>query len=248
MLMGREGAGSVIDSIAHEAGPPVAAPDFRHVETWIFDLDNTLYHADSNLFAQIESRMTEFIAHRLDVHPGEAYTLQHFYFRSYGSTLRGLMECDHVDPDEFLNYVHDVDLTPLHPEPALRPALERLTGRRAVFTNGSRDHAERVLKQIGLDGLWADIWDIHTIGFVPKPRPEAYDRIVAAGGFDPHAAAMFEDTARNLVPAHALGMTTILIRSDTRWSIQGPQVSATPRQNFSYEIDDLADFLQTIRL
>lgn len=222
--------------------------DLRHISTWIFDLDNTLYHADSNLFAQIESRMTEFIAHRLDVHPGEAYTLQHFYYRSYGSSLRGLMECDHVDPEEFLSYVHNVDLTPLRPDPRMRPALERLPGRRFIFTNGCRNHAERVLKQIGLDGLWDDIWDIRTIGFVPKPQAEAYAKIVDIGGFDPRAAAMFEDTARNLVPAHALGMTTVFIKPGSRWTLQGPDTKATPHQAFSHEIDDLADFLQTIQL
>ena len=223
-------------------------PDFRHINTWIFDLDNTLYHADSNLFAQIESRMTEFIAHRLDVHPGEAYTLQHFYFRSYGSSLRGLMEWDHVDPEEFLSYVHNVDLSPLHPDPALRTALQRLPGRRAIFTNGCRNHAMRVLEQIGLAGLWDDIWDIRTIGFIPKPKPEAYAKIVEVGGFDPHAAAMFEDTARNLVPAFNLGMTTVFIRNGSRWSLQGPEVAATPRQSFHHEIDDLGEFLQTIQL
>jgi putative hydrolase of the HAD superfamily len=222
-------------------------PDFRHVETWIFDLDNTLYHADSNLFAAIESRMTEFIARRLEIHPGEAYTLQHFYFRTYGSSLRGLMECDRVDPEEFLAYVHDVDLTPLHPEPRLRTALERLPGRRFIFTNGCRHHAARVLERIGLSGLWDDIWDIRTLAFSPKPRPEAYMRIIEAGRFAPAAAAMFEDTPRNLVPALALGMTTVLVRTDTRWSIQGPQSAASgPARHFHHEIDDLADFLQTI--
>lgn len=227
---------------------PTSSVDLRHISTWIFDLDNTLYHADSNLFAQIESRMTEFIAHRLDVHPGEAYTLQHFYYRSYGSSLRGLMECDHVDPEEFLSYVHNVDLSPLHPDPRMRPGLMRLPGRRYVFTNGCRNHAERVLKQIALDGLWDDIWDIRTIGFVPKPQAEAYAKIVDIGGFDPRAAAMFEDTARNLVPAHALGMTTVFIKNGSRWSLQGPETAATPRQAFTHEIDDLADFLQTIRV
>ena len=228
---------------------PAQAADFRSIETWIFDLDNTLYHADSNLFAAIESRMTEFIAHRLDVHPGEAYTLQHFYFRTYGSSLRGLMECDHVDPEEFLSYVHNVDLSPLHPDPKLRTALMRLPGRRFIFTNGCRNHAARVLDQIGLAGLWDDIWDIRTLAYVPKPRPEAYQRIVEAGGFDPHRAAMFEDTARNLVPALDIGMTTVFIRSDSRWSLQGPETAtAAPRRHFHHEIDDLADFLQTIRL
>lgn len=223
-------------------------PDLRHIGTWIFDLDNTLYRADSNLFVQIESRMTEFIAHRLDVHPGEAYALQHFYYRTYGSTLNGLMECDHVDPEEFLSYIHDVDLTPLRPDPAMRPALMRLPGRRTIFTNGCKNHALRVLDRIGLSGLWDDIWDIRTFGFVPKPQPAAYERIVEAGGFDPHRAAMFEDTARNLVPALAMGMTTVFLHSDERWSIQGPAAGAPLKVHFHHVIDDLAKFLQTIQV
>jgi len=221
--------------------------DFRHIDTWIFDLDNTLYQADSNLFAQIEQRMTEFIAQRLDIHPGEAYTLQHMYYRSYGSTLTGLVECNGVDPEEFLAYVHDIDLSPLHPDPRLRPALARLPGRRYVFTNGCRHHAGRVLEQIGLAGVMDDIWDIRTIGWVPKPQPVAYSRIVEAGGFNPAAAAMFEDTARNLIPAFALGMTTVWLHG-SRWSLQGPEVAAVPHNHIHHEIDDLADFLQTIRL
>jgi putative hydrolase of the HAD superfamily len=225
-----------------------SAPDFRHVDTWIFDLDNTLYHADSNLFAQIEQRMTEFIARRLDIHPGEAYALQHFYYRSYGSSLSGLMQCNDVDPEEFLTYVHNIDLSPLHPDPELRPAISRLPGRRYVFTNGCRNHAGRVLAQIGLAGIWDDIWDIRTLKWVPKPQPKAYQQIVQAGGFDPHASAMFEDMAHNLIPAYALGMTTVLIRNGSRWSLQGPDMPQTSRAHVHHEIDDLADFLQTIRV
>ena len=105
-----------------------------------------------------------------------------------------------------------------------------------------------MLDQIGLNGIWDDIWDIRTLGFEPKPRPAAYQRIVEAGGFDPKAAAMFEDTARNLVPAYRMGMTTVFLRSATQWSIKGPQVAATPRQNFHHTIDDLAQFLQTIQV
>src|SRR5512142_1026303 len=150
---------------------PEPGPDLRHIHTWVFDLDNTLYHADSNLFAQIESRMTEFIAHRLDVHPGEAYALQHLYYRSYGSTLSGLVQCDGVDPEEFLSYVHAIALSVLRPDPGLRPAINRLPGKRYVFTNGCRKHAGRVLKQVGLDGVWDDVWDIRTLGLVPKPQP-----------------------------------------------------------------------------
>ena len=226
----------------------VPTPDFRHIDTWIFDLDNTLYHADSNLFAQIELRMTDFIARLLDVHPGEAYALQHMYYRSYGSTLSGLVECNDVDPEEFLDYVHDIDLSGLLPNPQLRTAIARLPGRRYIFTNGCRKHANRVLNQIGLNGVWDDVWDIRTIGWVPKPQPEAYSRIVEVGGFDPRTAAMFEDMARNLTPAYDMGMTTVWLQNGSRWSLQGPETAHITHNHVHHEIDDLADFLQTIRL
>jgi putative hydrolase of the HAD superfamily len=226
----------------------VTGADLRHIDTWIFDLDNTLYQSSTNLFLQIELRMTEFIALHLDIHPGEAYALQHFYFRSYGSTLRGLMQCDAIDPEEFLAYVHEVDLSPLDPEPRLRPALERLPGRRFVLTNSCRNYADRVLDKIGLTGLWDGIWDIRTLGYEPKPRPGAYERIVEVGRFAPKAAAMFEDTARNLVPAFRMGMTTVFLNSASAVAVQGPEVSATPRHNFDFEITDLAQFLQTIQV
>jgi len=223
-------------------------PDFRHIDTWIFDLDNTLYRADSNLFGLIEQRMTDFIAKKLDVHPGEAYALQHLYFRSYGSTMSGLVKCNGVDPEEFLDYVHDVDLSLLRPDPKLRPALMRLPGRRCVFTNGCRKHAGRVLEQIGLGGVMHDIWDIRTLNWIPKPKPEAYSRIVEAGQFDPRAAAMFEDTARNLDPARALGMTTVWLHGGSRWALQAPESSHGAQAHADHEIDDLAEFLQTIQV
>jgi putative hydrolase of the HAD superfamily len=235
-----------MDSGLHQIAEPAA--DLRHIGTWIFDLDNTLYHADSNLFAQIEQRMTAFIAQKLDVHPGEAYTLQHMYYRSYGSTLSGLQQCNDVDPEEFLDYVHDIDLSPLYPDPRLRPAIEALPGRRYIFTNGCRKHAGRVLQQIGLAGIWDDIWDLRALGWVPKPQPDAYARIVAAGGFEPSSAIMFEDIARNLVPAHAMGMTTVLIQNGSRWSLQGPETAHITHDHIHHTIDDLADFLQTIRV
>lgn len=230
----------------------VRRPDLRHIETWIFDLDNTLYRADSNLFAQIEQRMTEFIAKKLDIHPGEAYTLQHMYYRSYGSTLAGLMECNGVDPEEFLAYIHKVDLAMLRPDPRLRAAIARLPGRRCVFTNGCRHHVARILKRIGLDGEIHGIWDIRTTKYVPKPAPEAFAAIVKAGDFDPHAAAMFDDTARNLIPAYALGMTTVWLKVESHDAIKAPEITPTvasaQHRHIRYEIDDLADFLQTILL
>jgi len=224
----------------------MASPDLRHINTWIFDLDNTLYQADTNLFAEVEQRMTAFIARKLDIHPGEAYTLQHMYYRSYGSTLTGLVKFHGIDPGEFLDYVHDINLAPLHPDPRLRDALEWLPGRRTIFTNGCRKHALRVLEKIGLSGLWDEIWDLRTVDWVPKPQLSAYRRIVEVGRFEPKKAVMFEDVARNLVPAFDLGMTTVWLKNDSRWSLQAPGTTEAPPDHIHYTIDDLALFLQTV--
>ena len=223
-------------------------PDFRHIETWIFDLDNTLYRADSNLFAQIDERMTRYIVEQLGLSAEEAQRLQHVYYREYGSTLCGLIEFNDVDPEAFLAYVHDIDLSVIAPNPALNDAFARLKGRRFVFTNGCRRHADRVLEHLGLADAIDDIWDIRTLAFTPKPQAEAYRRIVAAGAFAPETAAMFEDMARNLMPAHALGMTTVWINNGSHWSQQGPQFPLVARRHIHHEIDDLAEFLHAIRV
>lgn len=216
-------------------------PDFRHIDTWIFDLDNTLYRADNAVFAQIEERMTLFIVEKLGRTLDEAASLRQRYYREYGSTLFGLMAFDAVDPEDFLAYVHDIDLSVLSPNLALNKAFERLDGRRFIFTNGCRHHARRVLDRIGLMKSFDEIWDIRSVGFLPKPKAEAYDAVVAAGAVAPRSAAMFEDLACNLLPAHALGMTTVWIRNGE--APQEPQVA-----HIHHEIDDLAEFLHAIRL
>ena len=226
---------------------PEDAPDFRHVDTWIFDLDNTLYRSDSDLFAQIETRMTDYIAQHLNLSEEDAHRVQHAYYHDYGSTLTGLMECNGVDPDHFLHYVHDIDLSALPSDATLGAALGKLPGRRFVFTNGCRNHATRVLDRVGLTNVIDDIWDIRTLDFIPKPQPGAYDRIVEVAGISPHCAAMFEDMARNLMPAYALGMTTVWINNGSSWSHQGPQYPPVARRYIHHEIDDLGEFLQIIR-
>lgn len=223
-------------------------PDFRHIDTWIFDLDNTLYRADSNLFAEIESRMNAFIMRELKISEIEAQTLRSQYYRSYGSTLTGLIAHYAIDPEAFLCYVHDIDLSALKPDPALAQALARLPGKRYVFTNGCRNHAARVLEKTGLTGLIDGVWDIRATGFTPKPQPGAYDRIVADTGLNPASAAFFEDMAVNLAPAHALGMTTVWLANGSAWSDQGPDALLQSRDHIQHTIDDLGDFLQTIRV
>jgi putative hydrolase of the HAD superfamily len=222
--------------------------DFSAFDTWIFDLDNTLYRADCDLFAEIERRMTDYIVRHLGLAESEAHKLRKLYYRDHGSTLAGLITLNGVDPEHFLAYVHDIDLSVLKRDEVLAAALPRLPGRHYVFTNGCRHHARRVLERIGLTAMIDDIWDIRTIDYVPKPKPAAYEKIVAKAGFSPAAAVMFEDLAINLEPAYALGMTTVWLRNDSPWSHQEPGQAAVARRYIHHEIDDLGNFLQTIRL
>lgn len=191
---------------------PGANGGFGHVETWVFDLDNTLYPADCNLFAQIDRRMGEFIAGRLNIPLDQAQALRESYYREHGTTLAGLVRLHGVPPDAFLDYVHDIDLDPVAPAPELAAAIDALPGRKFVFTNGSRKHAEAVASRLGLDGRFEDIFDIHALEYVfPKPTREAYERFVKAHSIGARRAAMFDDLPQNLEPAHALGMTTVLV-------------------------------------
>lgn len=191
--------------------------DLSHVSRWVFDLDNTLYPAEANLFAQIDARMRAFIGRRLNMAPEEAKRLQKGYYVAYGTTLAGLMAEHRIDAEEFLHYVHDIDLDVLRADDALKAAIAALPGRRYIFTNSSIDHAERVCARLGLTGLFDDIFDIRAAAFTPKPRRETYERFLGARAVDAGSAAMFEDIAQNLEAAHALGMTTVLVSSDAPW-------------------------------
>jgi len=226
--------------------PP--APDFRHVENWIFDLDNTLYPVSCDLFAQIDARMTEFVQRLLGLDAAGAKALQKTYYRDHGTTLNGLMRLHDVDADAYLSYVHDIDLSVLEPDAALRAAVARLPGRRFVFTNGCRDHAARVLGRLALDGLFDEVWDIRTVAFRPKPDPAGYRQVMADSAITAARAAMFEDAARNLVPAHELGLTTVWLRNDSVWSKQGPESPAPEPVHIHHETEDLAAFLHSIRI
>ena len=185
--------------------------DFSHVEAWVFDLDNTLYPADCNLFAEIDTRMGDFIAERFGVSHEEAQRMRKTYYYEYGTTLAGLMRLHNVPPNAFLDYVHDIDLSVISPAPDLRDALDALPGRKFIFTNGSRRHAESVIARLGIDGQFDDLYDIHASEFVPKPERAAYERFLGAYGITGASAAMFDDLPHNLRTAHTLGMTTVLV-------------------------------------
>ena len=186
-------------------------PALAHVDTWIFDLDNTLYPASADLFAQIDRRMTAFVGELLHLEPEAAYRVQKDYFLAHGTTLAGLMAEHRVDPHAFLAYVHDIEMDVLEENAPLAAAIARLPGRKLVFTNGDKPYALRVLDRLGLGAAFEAVHDVHAMGLVPKPAASAYAGLCAAFGIEPTAALFADDMARNLAPAKAIGMTTVWV-------------------------------------
>ena len=180
-----------------------------HVESWIFDLDNSLYPASTDLFALIDLRMAAYIQQLLGCDPDEARRVQKQHFLAHGTTLAGLMRDHGVDPHEFLDFVHDIDLARLAADADLVAALDRLPGRKFVFTNADEGHARRVLDRLGLANAFDGLHDIHAMNYVPKPDPASYAAMCARLEIDPHRALFVDDMARNLAPAKALGITTV---------------------------------------
>ncbi len=217
--------------------PERATPaDFTRVETWVFDLDNTLYPPAARLFDQIEARMTAYVMSTLGVARHEADRLRADYWRLYGTTLAGLMHEHGVDPVPYLEDVHDIALDHLAPDPALARAIGALPGRRVVYTNGSAPYARRVLEARGLSGAFDAVFGVEHAGFRPKPDRRAFETVFAAGGIDAARAAMFEDDPRNLAAPHAMGMRTVHV---------APRPDPAP--HIHHHTDDLAAFLDRLR-
>jgi putative hydrolase of the HAD superfamily len=186
-------------------------PALRHVDCWIFDLDNSLYPASANLFALIDEKMGAFIQRLLGCDPVEARRVQKGWFHEHGTTLAGLMRTHGTDPREFLDFVHDIDLARISADPRVVAALDRLPGRKFVFTNGDEAYARRVLEKLGLANAFDGLHDIHAMDYVPKPDPRSYAAMCARYDIAPERALFVEDMARNLEPAKALGMTTVWV-------------------------------------
>ncbi len=186
---------------------------FTSVETWVFDLDNTLY-PHHLLWQQVDDRIRQYVSDFLRVTADEAFKVQKDYYKRYGTTMRGLMTEHGVDPDDYLEFVHQIDHSPLEANPALGAAIESLPGRKLILTNGTRKHADAVMRKLEIHQCFEDVFDIAAANLDPKPLPQVYDRFLKKHGVDPMKAAMFEDLARNLEVPHALGMTTVLIVPD----------------------------------
>jgi putative hydrolase of the HAD superfamily len=236
---------------AGQGGEPVRdlAP-FAAVEAWVFDLDNTLYPRHVKLFTQVDDRIRAYVQRLLKVDAVEAHRIQKDYYRRYGTTLRGLMEEHGILPDDFLEYVHDIDHSPVLPDPVLAAAVAALPGRKFIFTNGSRAHAEKVAGRLGFTDHFEDIFDIVRSELLPKPARATYDRFVAETGIDPSRAAMFEDLARNLEVPAVLGMRTVLVlpSAGIRDVLDAWEVEGHDAPYIDYRTDDLGAFLGDVLL
>ena len=213
-------------------------PDFAHVRTWVFDLDNTLYPPEADLFGQMHPRMARFLMEELGVDRPEAERLRDLYYHEHGTTLAGLIALHGTDPTRYLEDVHQIDFSVLAPDPALRDAIAALPARRIVFTNGPRHYAGRVLEAIGLAGCFAAVYGIEEAGMTSKPAREAFETVFAQDGLDPAAAAMVEDDVRNLAVPHAMGLRTVLLAHDP--------LPAPPPPHVDHVTGDLTAFLRAL--
>jgi len=209
--------------------------DLNHVRNWIFDLDNTLYPPQARLFDQIEVRMATFVARELGMTGAQANALRASYWADYGTTLKGLMVNHGIDPVAFLNEVHDISFDELTPDPELAGHIDALPGRKIVFTNGDRAYARKVLTARGLNDVFADVFGVEEVRFIPKPESAAYDHFLDLTKVDPRSAAMFEDDPRNLAVPHNMGMRTILV---------GP--GHPPQPHLHHQTSDLSGFLSQL--
>ncbi|MDZ7907327.1 MAG: pyrimidine 5'-nucleotidase [Gemmobacter sp.] len=213
----------------------MVAQSFSHIRHWVFDLDNTLYPPAARLFDQIEVKMTAWVMQALNVQKAEADRLRQHYWQLYGTTLAGLMAEHSIDPEGYLEHVHDISFDTLMPDPELAARIRALPGRRIVYTNGSAPYAEKVLAARGLSGVFDAIYGVEHAGFRPKPDRAAFETVFATDGVTPARAAMFEDDPRNLAAPHDMGMRTVHVAPEPH-----------PAPHIHHHTDDLSGFLSRL--
>jgi putative hydrolase of the HAD superfamily len=221
---------------------------FADVDTWVFDLDNTLYPHHVNLWHQVDARISEFVGTFLGIAPDEARRIQKDYYLRYGTTMRGMMTEHGVHADDYLAYVHQIDHSPLEPNPAMGTAIAKLPGRKLILTNGSTDHAGKVLARLGIEAHFEAVFDIIAAELEPKPSPQTYEKFLRVHQVNPARSAMFEDLARNLVVPHQLGMTTVLVVPDGTKEVvrEDWELAGRDAAHVDHVTDDLTGFLETL--
>jgi len=212
-----------------------------NIKYWLFDLDNTLYSGQTKVFDQVDKKMSSFISKKLNIPVEEAKKIQKEYFHKYSTTLSGMMKHHNIDANEFLEFVHDVNLDFLKEDKDLEIEISRIKGKKIIFTNGSKAHAKNVTKKIGIDKLFDGVFDIVESNFIPKPSLEAYKMLIQKYKIEPQYCILVEDIARNLKPAHELGMKTVWIKNDEPWAAE-----FSNEKFINYRTENLTSFLKEI--
>jgi len=215
----------------------------KSIKYWLFDLDNTLYSGKTKVFEQVDKRMSKYISEKLNVRIEEAKEIQKSYFYQYNTTLNGMIKNHNINANEFLDYVHDINVDFLKKDVQLIRELEKLNGKKIIFTNGSRNHAINITKRIGVEQYFDDIFDITDADFIPKPSIEPYKKLVEKHKIDPKLSVFIEDIARNLKPAYEMGMKTVWIENDEPWAKK-----YSDSEFINYKTNNLAEFLKKINI
>jgi len=215
--------------------------DLSKIKFWLFDLDNTLYSGDTKVFDQVDKKMSKFISEKLKVNLEEAKKIQKNYFYEYNTTLNGMIKNHDIDANEFLEFVHDVNLEFLKKDEPLKKEIEKLKGKKIIFTNGSKAHASNVTSRIGIEQLFDGVFDIVDSDFYPKPSLEPYKKIIENYKIVPEYCIFFEDIARNLKPAYELGMKTVWIENNEPWAAK-----YSDEEFVNYKTGSLTKFLKEI--
>ena len=213
------------------------------IKCWIFDLDNTLYSGQTKVFSEVDKKMSTFISKKMDVDLVKAKEIQKKYFYEYGTTLSGLMKQDSIDPHEFLEFVHDIDISWLPKDLKLKDELIKIKEKKYIFTNGSHAHVKNVTKQLGIDGLFDGAFDIVDANFVPKPHIDPYKKIIDKFKIEPTKSILIEDIAHNLEQAKNLGMKTCWLENEEAFAKKDAD-----KPYIDYKIKNLPSFLQEINI
>ena len=215
--------------------------ELTKIKYWLFDLDNTLYSGQTKVFDQVDKKMSSFISKKLNISVNEAKKIQKEYFHKYSTTLSGMMKHHNIDANEFLEFVHDINLDFLKHDKGLEIEISRIKGKKIIFTNGSKAHAKNVTKKIGIDKLFDGVFDIVESNFIPKPSLEAYKKLIQKYKIEPQYCILIEDIARNLKPAHELGMKTVWIKNEEPWAAE-----FSNEDFINYKTENLTNFLKEI--
>ena len=215
--------------------------ELKNIKYWLFDLDNTLYSGNTKVFDQVDKKMTQYISEKLKISEPEAKKIQKNYFQEYNTTLNGMIKNHKIDANEFLEFVHDIDLSFLKKDKQLDEEIEKIKGKKIIFTNGSRAHAQNVTKRLGIERHFDDIFDIVSADFIPKPSLKTYKKIIEKYKIEPQYSIFIEDIARNLKPAYELGMKTVWIENNEPWAAE-----FSDSDFIDYKTNKLSKFLKEL--